>query len=462
MLSYITLKNFKSFSNIMFDLRGKGGIPKNLAFIYGENGAGKTNLMSAFLFLNKTIETIHSQARVKQLVAEIRSQTGEKEMDPSVKNEIVEHLMKSQLFDLADLIQKHRTLNSEGALEVEIGFYLDGAEGSYTLSFDATRVIYEKLRYRIIERTGTIFELSEGNSKMSPTVFFDNAYNRELEDNIEKYWGKHTFMSILNNETFTKNRKFIESRVHKNILDVLNWFQRFSVSCKSAPLGTGKYATPYRFLLELESGVIKSRDDRELLAFEKGLNDFFTSLYSDVKKVYYKIEPHEDEFRYALYFKKLLNGKILDIPFKIESTGTKKLLDIFPFVFSALSGTTVFIDEIDSGIHDLLMREIIGLLDEALDSSQKGQLIATTHSTLLMELLEKENVYILSSDVDGNKDILSVDKYEFRTQKTHSIQSRYLNGYYAGVPIAGYFDFSEMVGDVLDSLKNDEEFFEEG
>ncbi|NLL25508.1 MAG: AAA family ATPase [Spirochaetales bacterium] len=55
MLLYIKLKNFKSFSNIMFDLRGKGGIPKRVAFIYGENGAGKSNLMSSLLFLRKTI-----------------------------------------------------------------------------------------------------------------------------------------------------------------------------------------------------------------------------------------------------------------------------------------------------------------------------------------------------------------------------------------------------------------------
>ena len=41
-LSYIRLRNFKSFSDIMFDLRGKGGIPKKKVFVYGENGSGKS------------------------------------------------------------------------------------------------------------------------------------------------------------------------------------------------------------------------------------------------------------------------------------------------------------------------------------------------------------------------------------------------------------------------------------
>ena len=67
MLTYIKLKNFKSFSNIMFDLRGKGGIPKKMVFVYGENGAGKSNLISSMLFLSKTIVSIKNQARLKNL-----------------------------------------------------------------------------------------------------------------------------------------------------------------------------------------------------------------------------------------------------------------------------------------------------------------------------------------------------------------------------------------------------------
>ena len=445
----------------MFDLRGKGGIPKRMVFVYGENGAGKSNLISALLFLSKTIMSIKNQTRMKKFIDSYLSREAEKNIDQSVRNEFMEEFLKSQLFDLEELIKEYKTLNSEGTLEIEIGFFLDGVEGKYILSFDTTKVIYEKLIYKINERRGIIFQLSEDNVIMSPSIFFDSAYSRELRENIEKYWGKHTFMSILDNETVTKNRKFIESRVHQNIFDVLKWFRRYSVLCKTTRLDAGRIAVPFHFLRNLESGIVKTRDNRELLAFEKILNKFFTALYSDVKKVYYKFEPKEDRLQYELYFKKLLNGKILDIPFKLESTGTQKLLEIFPFIFSALSGSTVFIDEIDSGIHDLLMYEIIELLGEALDSSQNGQLVATTHNTLLMDQLANENVYILSSDVEGNKDIVSVDKYSFRTQKTHSIRSKYLNGDYSGTPITGYLDFSEIIEDVEDYINNDEEFFEE-
>ena len=456
MLSYIRLKNFKSFSDIMFDLRGKYGIPKEFACIYGENGVGKSNLISSLLFLRKTTESIKSQARAKQFIAEYTSKADENELRPTLKNEYVNHIIKRQLFEMKDLIGEYKTLDSEGTLDIEVGFFLDGVEGTYMVSFDDTKVVYETLRYTINERMGTFFELTEDDSKLSRSIFFDSAYRRKLKEHIEKYWGKHTFMSILDNETFTKNRRFIESRIHKNMLDVLVWFQSYSVLCKQTLSETGAFAVPFHVLSKLEKGIVKTRNDKELIAFKNVLNEFFTSLYPDVKEVYYKFEPKEHEFRYTLYFKKLLNGKILDIPFEFGSTGTQKLLSIFPFIFSSLSGATVFIDEIDGGIHDLLMCEIVELLVEALDSLPHGQLIATTHNTLLMERLKNENVYILSSDVKGNKNIISIDKYDVRTQKSHSVQSRYLNGRYDGVPNIGYLDLSEMVADVFSYIEKNE------
>ena len=50
MLTYLELKNFKSFSDIKFDLRKAYGEPKKIAFIYGENGSGKSSLISSYYF----------------------------------------------------------------------------------------------------------------------------------------------------------------------------------------------------------------------------------------------------------------------------------------------------------------------------------------------------------------------------------------------------------------------------
>ena len=449
MLSYIRLKNFKSFSDIMFDLRGKYGIPKEFACIYGENGVGKSNLISSLLFLRKTTESIKNQARAKEFIAELN----ENEPNPRLKNTYVNHIIKSQLFEMKDLIGEYKTLDSEGTLDIEVGFFLDGVEGTYMASFDDTKVVYETLRYTINERTGTFFELTENDSKLSRSIFFDSAYRRKLEEQIKKYWGKHTFMSILDDETFTKNGRFIASRIHQNMLAVLLWFQTYSVLCRQTLSEIEEYAVPFQFLSSIEKGIVRTRDDKELRATEIALNTFFTSLFFDVKQVYYKVEPQEHAFGYTLHFKKLLHGKILDIPFELESTGTRKLLSIFPYIFSSLSGAPVFIDNIDGGIHDLLMGEFVELLVEALASSPYGQVVATAHNTSLMELLNNENVYILSSDVKGNNDISSLDEYDVDTQTSHSVRSGYLNGDYGGITCTGYLDLSEMVNEVFNYIE---------
>ena len=76
---------------------------------------------------------------------------------------------------------------------------------------------------------------------------------------------------------------------------------------------------------------------------------------------------------------KKINKKIVEVPFDLESTGTKKLLTLFPLFYSVAEGDVVFIDEIDTGIHDVLFAHII---KNIVDTS-KGQLIFTTHNTLL-------------------------------------------------------------------------------
>ena len=44
MFTRIHLQNFRSFGDITLDLTAKNSKPRHLAVIYGENGAGKSNI----------------------------------------------------------------------------------------------------------------------------------------------------------------------------------------------------------------------------------------------------------------------------------------------------------------------------------------------------------------------------------------------------------------------------------
>lgn len=51
MIREITLKNFKSFTDIHFNFLGKNKTPHKLVMIYGANGSGKTNFVELFQLL---------------------------------------------------------------------------------------------------------------------------------------------------------------------------------------------------------------------------------------------------------------------------------------------------------------------------------------------------------------------------------------------------------------------------
>lgn len=453
MLSYIELKNFKSLTDVKIDLRGENKKPKKMIFVYGENGAGKTNLISSILFLEKSLLTLSNNIKLKKIYdKEVPELLSDIEND-EIKKEILNHIIKDSFFDIRSLIQENKTINSEGNMEVKIGFYINGFEGSYELKFDDESVIFEELKYLVNERVGRLFAIDNDNIIISPSMILTPSYKKELKENIEKYWGKNTFMSIIFNEIQIKNDDFINNSLSTNFLDVFKWLKKISLQCKNAKSSIGRMAIPTKVLSDLEEGKVSEKNNKELLSMEKFLNEVFTQLYSDVKKVFYVFTPIDNKFKYELYFSKLIDDDVKVIPFNLESTGTQQLLEIIKFIFLAILGNTVIVDEMENGIHDLLIYEVISSLFDSFNNLENVQFIATTHNTYLMEMLPQENIYILVSDAFGRKSILPIDNFDFRTQKNNNIRLKYLRGDYSGIPNVGYLDFNDLVDQVREDLQ---------
>lgn len=85
-----------------------------------------------------------------------------------------------------------------------------------------------------------------------------------------------------------------------------------------------------------------------------------------------------------------------------------------------------------------------------------GQLIVTTHNTLLLESLPKEYIYILISDYEGNKQINSINDYETKVQKNNNARDLYLKGAFGGIPLSDYIDF-ETIKYVLNNKQQERE-----
>lgn len=444
MLSYIRLQNFKCFTDVELDLRGKKNKPKRMVFIYGENGAGKSNLISAVQAVLSSLDTITNKDVIQRLNDRLASVDGDKVPD-QLYGRKYRSLLKGLGTTLGDLYSENMAVGNKGNLVIEIGFYLDEKEGSYRLELDARGVVEESLNYQINDRRGMLFSLSKAKVNLSPSTFFDKNYNEELRTLIQQYWGKHTFLSIMMSEFHSKNEDYLKESVSDSFLTFFNWILGIWLSSKTSPVERQRRGIQNEFMLfDLSEGFISERDSAVLDATEQALNSFFLPLYSDLKRLFYKKESNNDGIGYTLYVTKVIDGKLADIPFYEESTGTQRLLKLFPFIIGAVGGNTTLVDELDTGIHDVLVREVVAQLSETLEENDSGQIIATTHNTLLMDELPNESVFIISIDSKGKRAITPVEKYEFRTHANNSVQSKYLSGHYAGVPITGYLDFSEL------------------
>lgn len=455
MISYIELQNFKSFSHVFFDLRGSHGIPKKVAFLYGENGSGKSNLIRSLMFMCQSFDTLNNQQKLPDL--EISKLDILK--DEKLKEKFLSEIVRTRLYSLQDLIRQNRSIGVTSPMVIKVGFYCKGREGYYLAKFDTTpnleSIIEEKLYYTLNERSGLMFDICANRTNeiyVSPSCFPDTKYRFELLETIEKYWGKHTFISILHNELKTKNHQYFNSRLAPNLRTVLRLLSRISTLYKDSDSEAGRISLPFKLLHQLDEGHVENKNDSELLAVQNFLNECFTQLYSDIKRAYYKFEAADPGYDYELYFDKICGEKEIAVPISLESTGTKKILDLLPFVFISNLGTTVFVDEVDSGIHDLLMQDIVRILQTSLEETDEGQFIATTHNTLLLDDLAPENVYVLKTDILGNKDISCITDYP-RTHKNNSMRHRYLTGIYQGVPEVGYLDFKELVEDTMKEVK---------
>ena len=198
------------------------------------------------------------------------------------------------------------------------------------------------------------------------------------------------------------------------------------------------------------SGTIPSESEHLLDAYEEAIDTFFTRMYTDVGKTYYKKAEKDGNIAYMLMFSKRISGTFREVPATMESTGTRKLLSMMPALLSCVDGSVVFVDELDSGIHDKLIHD---LMKEVLPSV-KGQMVVTTHNTSLIKDTDPSKVYVIDLDAVGNKDIRSVDAVT-RTQKSHNNTARYLEGMFGGVPYIGMMDLKDISDTLGEKLGRD-------
>ena len=125
---------------------------------------------------------------------------------------------------------------------------------------------------------------------------------------------------------------------------------------------------------------------------------------------------------------------VFDLP--DESKGTRNLLFLTGPVLDILDkGLTLIIDELDTSLHTLVVRELVGLFHRPEVNTGGAQLVFSTHDTSLLnapDLFRRDQIWLVQKDANQVSTLVALA--EFSPRKNEALERGYLMGRYGGVP----------------------------
>ncbi len=135
------------------------------------------------------------------------------------------------------------------------------------------------------------------------------------------------------------------------------------------------------------------------------------------------------------------NGGLVTFSLQMESSGTRRLLNLMPMLFELFGGnkrssSVYVVDELDRCFHSMLTSRIVELFLETAGRESRRQLLFTTHDLLLMnqDLLRRDEMYIAQREVFGSSELIRMNEFEGLRFDKDLLRS-YLDGRFGGVPM---------------------------
>ena len=394
MLCQFSVKNYKSIRDevtldmqaaaisehedrIIKDQDGEMYLP--VSAIYGPNGGGKSNVLAAF----------HT------LIAKIlRPLFATEDNDEKV------------FFQRKIIVEPFAFSESKNEpTEFELFFRTDLAEYRYILHVKRDIVIYESLD-RVKLETGRRSALFQRNDN---GIDLKGAFAKlKVSDDLSKTL---TLLSYLG----------IAYKGNAVVKDVLNWFE-YGVEFLN-------YGNPIQ---ELKMAVSTSEDVKNLML------EMIQEMDLDI--VDFRVEEKENDM-IEVFTKHCVDGVESEISLSDESSGTKKLFGLLPFIAeSLLTGTVLVIDELDAKIHPVLLCHIIMMFNDLSINRHKAQLIFTSHdlSTMNSKVFRRDEIWFVAKGNAQNSKLYSL--VEFKNENGESVRKdakfdkQYLEGKYGADP----------------------------
>ena len=371
MLSQFSVKNYKSIRDeISFDMQavaisehpehliddedGEKYLP--IAAIYGPNGGGKSNVLEAF------------QVLVAKITRPLYVAMSSSDQELALKR------IPVVPFAFSDDKRNAPT-------EFEVFFRTETAEYRYILHVLAEQVIFEQLD-RIKKDTGRKSALFERNND---TITLKGVLSTlKIGDGVSNTIPLLSYLGI----TYSGN---------ETIKEVMDWFvNRVSFL---------NYGNPFQ-----EARVLIDQSENSKRLVLKMIKEM------DLDIDDFRVE--EENNKLEIYTKHIVDGNDNELKLTEESSGTRKLFGLLPFVASCIvNGSTLVVDELDAKIHPLLLKYIIELFSDKEKNRYGAQLIFTSHdlSTMNNDVFRRDEIWFVAKGRSQNSKLYSL--VDFKNDK---------------------------------------------
>lgn len=372
--------------------------------IYGANASGKSNLISVFKVLSELFGAANGEARIPSRFA-------------------------------GKSIDSH-----DDGSRFEVEFVADDIEYRYTVVFGDRRIELELLEAYYSSRATPLFRRTSGTDnsisvKFSPKLAGPKKTAVDLTNPEQLLLAR--FNELKNNPLRAPFEALVDG------IQVFDGHQLTSASegliAQIDQLSIESKLKAKEFLRQADVGIedvhVNRRSEDELRSLREGLSKFFDGDDLD--------EAVEGQSLRVTFAHRGEDG-LFTLPLGAESTGTRAMLCFIMLAIDTLnSGSTLVVDEIDSSLHPLLLREAISLFNSSDTNPLQAQLVYSTHDISLLDeaplkdaLLEPDQIWFVDKDSNGASSLYSLEDFSGIRAETN-IYRRYLLGQFGGIPRVG-------------------------
>ena len=407
-LSMVAAKAFKEHQDTHTVEIDSGFRLLKTAVIYGNNASGKTNLLTAMLFMRR------------QVLSSFRE---------SLVNE------NKGSFSLKKFRLDRQQLNAPTMFEVT--FEISGTWYRYGFELGSDRVLREWLfqnttkEVSLFKRTGQSFEINKSTFKeglgkeqyTNENVLFLTLIahmNGSVSKTVGNWFGSIGGINML--EDAGPKDQTVE--LLKTNPDFQKWIGRFLEFLEIASISTNENEIPFVDPQDFRSKV----NDEEVIGLLGKLQDKLRAN----NKVEERIQIWHRQY----------DGKgifVDTVPFDLEqqeSAGTRKLIHLLgPLYFALQNGTLLIIDEFNLSLHNAL---IVKLLEYFHQENIKGaQVIFSVHDVSILDkdIFRRDQIFFVEKDQYGASSLYSLSDFKSSKVRNKSdFAKNYLEGKYGAIP----------------------------